>query len=160
MLPENILNTWTAWDFLAKVAGMQLLQAGRPGNQFYASFASGTWEKKHSGKCHPWFFFGRHPSLLLSTAQSTQSPLEKKKSIAYPKKLKKARISKEMAAAAQRHPRGLAITSRGALSLPTHTLPPPRPGAGSNPRSPHSAAGCQAARREAAPRSDPRRGCR
>lgn len=160
MLPENILNTWTAWDFLAKVAGMQLLQAGRPGNQFYASFASGTWEKKRSGKCHPWFFFGRHPSLLLSTAQSTQSPLEKKKSIAYPKKLKKARISKEMAAAAQRHPRGLAITSRGALSLPTHTLPPPRPGAGSNPRSPHSAAGCQAARREAAPRSDPRRGCR
>lgn len=53
---------------------------------------------------------------------------KKKKSIAYPKKLKKARISKEMAAAAQRHPRGLAITSRGA-PLTAHPHPPP-PSAG------------------------------
>lgn len=82
------------------------------------------------------FFFGRHPSPLLSTAQSTQSPLrggkKKKKSIAYPKKLKKARVSKEMAAAAHWHPRGLAITSRGGSHCPPSR---PRPGAGSNPRS-------------------------
>lgn len=49
---------------------------------------------------------------------------KKKKSIAYPKKLKKARISKEMAAAAQRHPRGLAITSRGAPHCPPTPSPP------------------------------------
>lgn len=72
----------------------------------------------------------------LSTAQSTQSPLEKKKSIAYPKKLKKARISKEMAAAAQRHPRGLAITSRGAPHCPPTPSPPSSAGGGLEPAVP------------------------
>lgn len=124
MLPENILNTWTAWDFLAKVAGMQLLQAGRPGNQFYASFASGTWEKKRSGKCHPWFFFGRHPSLLLSTAQSTQSPLEKKKKHSLPKETKKGKNKQRNGSSCSEAPTGLSHHEQGGPSLPTHTLPP------------------------------------
>lgn len=73
----------------------------------------------------PPLIFFRQTSFTASLYSTVNSkPTGKKKSIAYPKKLKKARISKEMAAAAQRHPRGLAITSRGAPHCPPTPSPP------------------------------------
>lgn len=84
----------------------------------------------------PPLIFFRQTSFTASLYSTVNSkPTGKKKSIAYPKKLKKARISKEMAAAAQRHPRGLAITSRGAPHCPP-TPSPPSAGGGLEPAVP------------------------
>lgn len=69
------------------------------------------------------FFFGRHPSLLLSTAQSTQSPLEKKKH-SLPKETKKGKNKQRNGSSCSEAPTGLSHHEQGGPSLPTHTLPP------------------------------------
>lgn len=105
---------------------------------FMRALLQGHEKRSAVGSATPDFFSADilHCFSLYSTVNSKPTGGKKKKSIAYPKKLKKARISKEMAAAAQRHPRGLAITSRGAPHCPPTPSPPSSAGGGLEPAVP------------------------
>lgn len=70
------------------------------------------------------FFFGRHPSLLLSTAQSTQSPLEKKKKHSLPKETKKGKNKQRNGSSCSEAPTGLSHHEQGG---PSHCPPTPSP---------------------------------
>lgn len=61
----------------------------------------------------------------LSTAQSTQSPLEeKKKKHSLPKETKKGKNKQRNGSSCSEAPTGLSHHEQGGPSLPTHTLPP------------------------------------